>query len=44
MEFLTLTSFSYLAIVDASIALLFLLVAVIAVYIIGYYDVRHPND
>ena len=39
---IVLSSFDYLAIVAASIVLLFLLVVTMIVYIIGFYDELHP--
>lgn len=39
-----LSSFDYLAIVDASIVLLLLLVVAMIVYITGFYDELHPIE
>ena len=39
-----LSSFDYLAIVDASIVLLLLLVIAMIIYITGFYDELHPIE
>jgi len=41
---MVLSSFDYLAIVDASIVLLLLLVVAMIVYITGFYDEFHPTE
>ena len=41
---MVLSSFDYLAIVDASIVLLLLLVVAMIVYITGFYDELHPIE
>jgi len=41
---MVLSSFDYLAIVDASIVLLLLLVVAMIIYITGFYDELHPIE